>query len=313
MQQITKEKSVKQLRRVQRSTERHWVGNGFPVRSLLAYSTQGAELSPFLLLDYAGPMEFPPTKERLGVGEHPHRGFETVTIVYEGEVEHRDSSGGGGRIGPGDVQWMTAASGIIHEEFHGSDFARRGGMSEMVQLWVNLPARDKMSPPGYQAILNSRSAVSLPNGQGAVRVIAGELAGAKGPAKTFTPIHVWDLRLASGQRTAFDLPDGYTAAIVWLKGAGRVNGSEAIEAAEVGLFDRAGKSINLECMIDTSALLLCEPIDEPIVGQGPFVMNTAQEIRQAMADYWSGKIGAPVLNSTSHRGTGIGQSAKKMR
>lgn len=293
MPPTNEEKSVKKLRSIQRSVDRHWVGNGFPVRTLFAYPNLGAALSPFLLFDYAGPMEFPPTNERLGVGEHPHRGFETVTIVYEGEVEHRDSSGGGGRIGPGDVQWMTAAGGIVHEEFHGREFARRGGMFEMVQLWVNLPARDKMSPPRYQAILDSEiPAVSLPDGQGTVRVIAGEYAGARGPAKTFTPIHVWDLRLASGQRTELAVPNGYTTALVVLKGALRVNGSEAIEAAEVGLFDRAGQSISTEGVEDTSALLLCgEPIDEPIVGQGPFVMNTAQEIRQALADYVSGKMG----------------------
>jgi redox-sensitive bicupin YhaK (pirin superfamily) len=238
-------------------------------------------------------MEFPPTNERLGVGGHPHRGFETVTIVYEGEVEHRDSSGGGGRIGPGDVQWMTAASGLVHEEFHGRDFARRGGMFEMVQLWVNLPARDKMSPPRYQAILNDQiPAVGLPDGQGTVRVIAGEFEGAKGPAETFTPIHVWDLRIPGGQRTELAVPDGYTTMLVVLKGAVRANGSEPIGAAEVGLFDRAGRTISIECLEETTALLLCgEPIDEPIVGQGPFVMNTSGEIRQAMEDYWSGKMG----------------------
>lgn len=143
MQSTSDKKSVKKLRCIQRSAGRHWVGNGFLVRSLFSYPNLGPVLSPFLLLDYAGPMEFPSTNERLGIGEHPHRGFETVTIVYEGEVEHRDSSGGGGRIGPGDVQWMTAASGIVHEEFHGGDFARRGGPFEIVQLWVNLPAKDK--------------------------------------------------------------------------------------------------------------------------------------------------------------------------
>lgn len=293
MQTTNKEKSVKKLRCIQRSVDHHWVGNGFPVRTLFAYPNLGSVLSPFLLFDYAGPMEFPPTDERLGVGEHPHRGFETVTIVYEGEVEHRDSSGGGGRIGPGDVQWMTAASGIVHEEFHGREFARRGGMFEMVQLWVNLPAKDKMAPPRYQSILNSQiPAVSLPNGQGTVRVIAGEYAGARGPANTFTPIHIWDLRLSTNKRTELTVPDGYTTALVVLKGALRVNGSEAIESAEVGLFDHAGKRISIECVKDTTALLLCgEPIDEPIVGQGPFVMNTSQEIRQAMADYLSGKMG----------------------
>ena len=286
-------KSVKKLRCIQRSVDRHWVGNGFPVRTLFAYPNLAPVLSPFLLLDYAGPREFPPTQERLGVGEHPHRGFETVTIVYDGEVEHRDSSGGGGRIGPGDVQWMTAASGIVHEEFHGRDFARRGGMFEMVQLWVNLPAKDKLAPPRYQSITESQiPAVSLPGGVGTMRVIAGEFAGAKGPARTFTPILVGDLRFAADQRTDLLLPDGYTTALVLLKGSVRVNGSEEITTAEVGLFDRAGKSISIECVNDATALLLCgAPIDEPIVGQGPFVMNTAQEIRQAMADYQSGKMG----------------------
>lgn len=287
------EKSVKKLRCIQRSAGSHWVGNGFPVRSLFSYPNLGPVLSPFLLLDYAGPMKFPPTAERLGVGEHPHRGFETVTIVYEGEVEHRDSSGGGGSIGPGDVQWMTAASGIVHEEFHGHDFAQRGGLFEMVQLWVNLPAKDKMTAPHYQGILNSQiPTVSLPNGQGTVRVIAGEFAGSKGPAKTYTPIHVWDLRLTSDQQLDLAVPDGYTTALVVLKGAVRVHGSEAIEAAEVGLFDRAGETIRIDSAENATALLLIgDPIDEPIVGSGPFVMNTTQEIRQAMADYQSGKMG----------------------
>ena len=162
MQPTNKENSVKKLRGIQRSVDRHWVGDGFPVRTLFAYPNLGSVLSPFLLLDYAGPMEFTPTDERRGVGEHPHRGFETVTIVYEGEVEHRDSSGGGGTIGPGDVQWMTAASGIVHEEFHGRDFARRGGMFEMVQLWVNLPAKDKMAPPRYQSIVSSQIPTRAP-------------------------------------------------------------------------------------------------------------------------------------------------------
>ncbi len=293
MQSANETKSVKKLRCIQRSVDRHWVGNGFPVRTLFSYPNLGPVLSPFLLLDYAGPMEFPPTNERLGVGEHPHRGFETVTIVYAGEVEHRDSSGGGGSIGPGDVQWMTAASGLVHEEFHGRGFARRGGMFEMVQLWVNLPAKDKMAPPRYQGILSSQiPVVSLPNGQGTVRVITGEFAGAKGPAKTYTPIHVWDLRLATDQRIDLAVPDAYTTALVVLKGAVRVNGSEAIEGAEVGLFDRAGETICIDSAKRATALLLSgEPIDEPIVGSGPFVMNTPEEIRQAMADYQSGKLG----------------------
>jgi len=293
MRPTSEEKSVKKLRCIQRSVDRHWVGDGFPVRTLFAYPNLGPVLSPFLLLDYAGPMEFSPTNARRGVGEHPHRGFETVTIVYEGEVEHRDSSGGGGSIGPGDVQWMTAASGLVHEEFHGRDFARRGGMFEMVQLWVNLPAKDKMAAPRYQGILNSQiPAVSLPDAQGTVRVIAGEFAGARGPAKTFTPIHVWDLRLAGDQRTDLTVPDGWTTALVVLKGAVRVNGSEPVGAAEVGLFDRARTRIGIDSAKGAMALLLSgEPIDEPIVGRGPFVMNSPEEIRQAIADYQSGKMG----------------------
>lgn len=289
----TSETSIKKLRSVQRSADSHWVGDGFPVRTLFSYSNLGSVLSPFLLLDYAGPTTFPPTDKRLGVGEHPHRGFETVTIVYAGEVEHRDSAGGGGRIGPGDVQWMTAAAGVVHEEFHGRDFAQRGGLFEMVQLWVNLPARDKMAPPRYQGILSSQiPTVSLTSGQGSVRVIAGEYLEVTGPAQTFTPINVWDLRLSSEQPIDLAVPEGYTAALVVLKGTVSVNGSDSIGTAEVGLFDRAGDCIRLDSAQDVTALLLCgEAIDEPIVGHGPFVMNSAKEIQQAIADYQNGKMG----------------------
>jgi len=284
--------STKKLRCIQRSVDRHWVGDGFRVRTLLAYPNLGPVIDPFLLLDYAGPTEFPPTSERLGVGEHPHRGFETVTIVYAGEVEHRDSAGGGGRIGPGDVQWMTAASGLVHEEFHGRDYAQRGGLFEMVQLWVNLPARDKSAPPGYQSIVASRiPVVTLPDGRGTARVIAGEFAGAKGPASTFTPIHLWDLRLEGGP-TKLPLPDGYTTAIVVLRGSVQVEGSDPIRDAEVALFDRAGESILIDDADDATALLLSgEPIGEPIVGSGPFVMNRPDEIQQAIRDYESGRMG----------------------
>ncbi|MDJ0636384.1 MAG: pirin family protein [Xenococcaceae cyanobacterium MO_188.B29] len=294
MQAANKEKLVKKLYSIQRSLDRHWVGNGFPVRTLFAYpNLDPLKISPFLLLDYAGPMEFTPTNQRRGVGEHPHRGFETVTIVYKGEVEHRDSSGGGGIIRPGDVQWMTAASGLVHDEFHSRDFAQRGGTLEMVQLWVNLPAKYKMASPRYQSILSDRiPSVSLPGGDGVVRVIAGEFAGLRGPAQTFTPIHVWDLRLGTGQKIDLEMFVGYTTVLVVLKGAVQVNESEAIEEAEIGFFDRAGKSIHINCTKDATVLLLSgEPIDEPIVGQGPFVMNSLQEIRQAMVDYQNGKMG----------------------
>lgn len=294
MELIKEETLTKKLRSVKRTTERHWVGDGFPVRSLFAYPDQGADLSPFLLLDYAGPAEFPPTSQRRGVGVHPHRGFETVTIVYDGEVEHRDSADGGGIIGPGDVQWMTAASGLVHEEFHSPDFAKRGGKFEMVQLWVNLPAKDKMAEPRYQGILNSQiPAVELPNGCGTVRVIAGEFAGEKGPALTFSPMQVWDVQFMSGGPTAIGTPEGYTTLLVVLKGSVRVNGTETIKEAEVGLFERAGEQIEIESANGARVLLLSgEPLNEPIVGHGPFVMNTQQEIRQAIADYQSGKMGA---------------------
>lgn len=249
-------------------------------------------IDPFLLLDYAGPAEFPPTTERLGVGEHLHRGFETVTIVYAGEVEHRDSSGGGGRIGPGDVQWMTAASGLVHEEFHGRAFARRGGPFEMVQLWVNLPARDKAAPPRYQSILGRDiPRVELPGGCGSVRVIAGTFGDATGPARTFTPIQVLDLHLEGGP-TDLPLPDRHTTALVVLRGTLSVNGSEPIGAAELALFDRKGCGVRIDHADDATALLLCgEPIGEPIVGHGPFVMNRPEEIEEAIRDYQSGKMG----------------------
>lgn len=298
MQTLKSDASVKKLLRIQRNTGQHWVGDGFPVRTLFSYSALGPMISPFLLFDYAGPMEFSPTEQRHGVGEHPHRGFETVTIVYSGEVEHRDSSGGGGKIGPGDVQWMTAASGLVHEEFHGRDFARHGGVLEMVQLWVNLPAKDKMSPPRYQSILDSQiPTVNLPESQGRVRIIAGEFDGISGPAHTFTPINVWDIHLTSRQPISLTVPDGYNTLLAVLKGSVHINESETIGAAEVGLFDRAGDHICISSEPNTTVLLLCgEPIDEPIVGSGPFVMNTAEEIRRAKIDYQGGKMGkiAPI-------------------
>ncbi|WP_179228314.1 pirin family protein [Leptolyngbya ohadii] len=286
--------TIKTLRSIQRQVERHWVGDGFPVRTLFAYPTIGAALSPFLLLDYAGPVEFQPTTARRGVGEHPHRGFETVTIVYAGNVEHRDSSGGGGIIGPGDVQWMTAAAGVVHEEFHAPAFSQQGGLFEMVQLWVNLPAKFKMAPPRYQGILQEQiPIVNLPDGQGTVRVIAGEFAGVQGPAQTFTPIQMWDLRLDSSQPIDLTLPEGYTTILVVLKGIAQINSKHALTDAEAGLFDRAGTTLRIDRAQGVTALLLCgEPIDEPIAGQGPFVMNTRQEIVQAIVDYQSGKMGA---------------------
>jgi quercetin 2,3-dioxygenase len=270
----------------------HWVGDGFPVRSLFSYNTLGAHISPFLLLDYAGPHYFEPTKERRGVGQHPHRGFETVTIVYDGEVEHRDSAGNGGVIGPGDVQWMTAAGGILHEEYHSPGFTKAGGPFRMVQLWVNLPAKDKMAPGGYQAIDSADiPVVDLPGGAGKARVIAGELLGAKGPARTFTPINVWDVRLNRDADLTLDLPEGHTAMLVVLGGHVTVNGTQEAGEAEMVLLDREGSDVAIHADGDATLLVLTgEPIDEPIVGYGPFVMNSEAEIRQAINDFNAGRL-----------------------
>lgn len=282
----------KKLDFIQRSNGSHWVGDGFPVRNIFSYNDIHEEMSPFLMLDYGGPTEFPPTEARRGVGQHPHRGFETVTIVYDGEVEHRDSTGSGGTIGPGDVQWMTAAAGIVHEEFHGRDFARRGGKFEMIQLWVNLPAKDKMARPGYQGITDAQiPAVALPGGAGTVRVIAGSYDGHAGPAHTFSPMNVWDVRVKAGQRVQFTLPEGHTTALFVLKGGVRVDGQVAGEA-ELAVMERAGTDFMFEATEDATLLLLNgAPTNEPIVGYGPFVMNTQAEIRQAFADFQSGKMG----------------------
>ena len=271
----------------------HWVGDGFPVRTMFSYDRMGKYVSPFLLLDYAGPADFTPTSERRGVGQHPHRGFETVTIVYKGEVEHRDSTGNGGVIGPGDVQWMTAASGILHEEFHSEAFARSGGTLEMVQLWVNLPAKDKMAEPGYQGILDREIPdLELKDNAGRLRLIAGEFDGQRGPARTFTPIDVWDVRLNAGKSATFDLHQGHNTALVVLHGAVEVNGQEVVREGQLVLFDREGTDIRLDAEQDATVLILSgEPIDEPIVGHGPFVMNTEAEIQQAFIDFQSGKFG----------------------
>jgi redox-sensitive bicupin YhaK (pirin superfamily) len=272
----------------------HWVGDGFPVRSMFSHASHGEHVSPFLLLDYAGPAEFTPTDKPRGVGSHPHRGFETVTIVYKGEVEHRDSTGQGGVISPGDVQWMTAAGGILHKEFHSEAFTRQGGPFEMVQLWVNLPAKDKNAPPSYQTLLNRDiPSVELAGNAGTLRVIAGAYEGRQGPARTFTPVDVWDVRLNRGGDASLTLPEGHTAAVVVLKGTVRVNDDAIAREAQLVLLDRQGGDIRLEANSEASVLILSgEPLDEPVVMHGPFVMNTADEIRQAMVDFQSGKFGS---------------------
>lgn len=284
---------MKNVLHVQDAPRQHWVGDGFPVRSLFSYQNHGKQLSPFLLLDFAGPTAFEPARKPRGVGQHPHRGFETVTIVYDGEVAHRDSTGQGGVIGPGDVQWMTAGAGIIHEEFHSPAFTERGGDLRMLQLWVNLPAKDKSAPAGYQGISSAQiPAVALPGG-GQVRVIAGDYAGQHGSAKTFTPMNVWDVRLTAGEQLTLDLPDGWSTALAMVQGTVLVNGAHVAREAQLVVTEQSGTSVTLEANGDVALLLMSgEPIDEPIVGYGPFVMNSQEEIVQAVNDFNSGKFGS---------------------
>jgi redox-sensitive bicupin YhaK (pirin superfamily) len=283
---------VRVLKSVLQAPPGHWVGNGFPVQTLFSYSQSGRELSPFLLLDYARPRQFPPTEKKLGVGAHPHRGFETVTVVYAGHVDHRDSAGGGGSLGPGDVQWMTAGSGLVHEEFHGREFARTGGAFEMVQLWVNLPANKKMTPPRYQSLLaKDIPTVSLKANAGSVRVIAGSFGDAKGPAKTYSPVSLLDAQLNKGATAAIDVQDGHTVALVVLSGQVKVSG-QGLEEAQLAVFEREGDQVMLEAVTNVRALLISgKPILEPIAGTGPFVMNTQEELHQAISDFRMGKMG----------------------
>ncbi len=271
----------------------HWVGDGFPVRNLFPSNGVSGQINPFLMLDYAGPTKFPPSDRPRGVEEHPHRGFETVTIAYQGSVDHRDSAGNSGTIEEGDVQWMTAASGVVHEEKHGQAFTKAGGVFEMVQLWVNLPREHKMSAPRYQGITKAQiPTVDLGSGSYA-RVIAGELGGSKGPALTFTPLNVFDVRLKSGAKVDLRLPAGHNSGLVLLKGDVTVNDETSLEGeARLATLSPNGDSVSLAAYADSTLLVLSgEPIAEPVVSYGPFVMTTRDEIRQAMDDYRSGKMG----------------------
>jgi quercetin 2,3-dioxygenase len=284
---------MKSISGIYKSGSTHMVGDGFPVRNIFPSQNLTEEISPFLLLDYAGPASFPPTNQRLGVGEHPHRGFETVTIVYQGKVAHRDSAGNGGTIGPGDVQWMTAASGVVHEELHEQAWARDGGTLQMIQLWVNLPKSLKMGPPRYQTVLNEDIPQSNLGGEGGViRVIAGDYEGLKGPARTFTPVHLYDLRLVAGHRAELSLPAGFNTGIFVLSGEVALNGSHKVGEAEMALCDPQGTQVNFEAMKEATVLVLSgEPILEPVARMGPFVMNTEEELVQAVNDYRGGKMG----------------------
>ena len=284
---------MKKIVGVYRNPHMHWVGDGFPVKGLFSYSRFNQAISPFLLLDYAAPYHFEPTTAQLGVGSHPHRGFETVTIAYKGEVEHKDSSGGGGTIKTGDVQWMTAGGGLVHEEFHSKAFAKTGGLFEMVQLWVNLPAKDKMTAPKYQAIeAKEIPQIELENDIGHVRVIAGSYLDNVGPASTFSPVNVWDVALKADQQKVFSVPVSHNTIVIMLSGQAVINGSDVQDSSMV-LFENDGQTdFEFNALEDVHFLILTgEPLNESIEGYGPFVMNNREEIVQAVEDFNSGKFG----------------------
>ncbi len=286
--------NAKKVLAVQKPPREHWIGDGFAVQSLYSQLNFTSEISPFLMLDYAAPRHFRRTDQPRGVGAHPHRGFETVTIVYRGAVEHRDSSGGGGLIQAGDVQWMTAGSGLLHDEFHAKEFSASGGEMEMVQLWVNLPAKYKMTAPRYQAITSADiPEIALADEAGQLRLIAGRFAGGEGPANTFTPINVWDLRLKTGATVDLEVSEGHSATLVVLGGKVSIRGREGgLASAHLILFDQQGTGIEIKALEEATVLLLSgEPIDEPIAAYGPFVMNTQAQIAQAIADFNQGVFG----------------------
>ena len=272
----------------------HMVGDGFHVRNLFPSNALGEHLSPFLLLDLAGPTRYSGTETPRGVREHPHRGFETVTICYQGRIAHRDSAGNRGVIGPGDVQWMTAGAGVVHEELHEPEWARSGGTLQMAQLWVNLPAAHKLAAPRYQDLSKDAIPSLVPDGTGdrSARVIAGELGGARGPAATFTELNVLDLRLAEEARARLELPEGHNAGVVVFEGRARVNGSDPVGDASMAWLAPRGRRIEIEAYEASTVLVLSGlPIGEPVVAHGPFVMNTGAEIYQALDDYRNGRMG----------------------
>ncbi|MBC8593542.1 pirin family protein [Oscillospiraceae bacterium N12] len=275
--------------------EVHWVGDGFRVHNFIPSRShlERERMDPFILLDYNSEYEFAPVRKPLGVGVHPHRGFETVTIAYKGKVEHHDSNGGGGIIGEGDVQWMTAARGVLHKEFHEREWSEQGGLFQMVQLWINLPAKFKMSHPRYQAIPNSEMVrVKLPKDYGFVEVIAGDYEGKRGPAKTFSPVNLMNARLSQGGKAEFSFPANYNTALLVVKGAIVINKTEKAPVDHFVLFKNQGDTFEIEATEESVVLVMSgEPLNEPIVAHGPFVMNTKREIIQAFDDFNQGKFG----------------------
>jgi len=285
--------NTKKIKSINRAGSSHWVGDGFPVQNFFPSSGVDAGINPFLMLDYAGPAHFNASNTPKGVGEHPHRGFETVTISYKGSVEHKDSAGNQGVIHPGDVQWMTAGSGVVHEEMHEREFSKRGGEFEMIQLWVNLPKAHKMTSPRYQTLLNSAIPQLALDKKGSVaRIIAGRLNDSMGPANTFTPVNLIDFKLVKDSKISFPVEAGFNSAFLFMNGSVKIDDATISDDPKLLLMDTVGDTIEIEVLEDSSLLFMAgEPINEPVASYGPFVMNTKDEIYQAIADFQSGKMG----------------------
>lgn len=285
--------TTKKVHGVLPTPQMHWVGDGFPVRSILSSQSVGDRMSPFVLMDYAGPADFEPASERRGVGFHPHRGFETVTIVYKGEIEHKDTAGNRGVIGPGDVQWMTAARGVFHEEMHSHAFTKTGGAMEMAQIWVNLPKQDKLGAPRYQDLKAAHiPVVQLEGGAGSARLIAGAFGDVRGAAHTFSPVILWDVTLAKGARTVLPIPDGHHAALFARTGLVEADSTHTFGPRQMAVLERSGSGVTVHAPDGADLIVLAgEPIDEPVVQYGPFVMNSWEEIVQALSDVESGAFG----------------------
>jgi redox-sensitive bicupin YhaK (pirin superfamily) len=291
--------STKKVELVVPPREPHFVGDGFRVHNFIpsGYRLDMQRMDPFIMLDYNSKFHFPPTETPKGVGVHPHRGFETVTIAYQGKVAHHDSAGGGGIIGQGDVQWMTAASGVLHKEYHEENFSREGGIFQMVQLWVNLPAKDKMSKPKYQAITNAEMAkypIESPEGRthGHIEIIAGKYMQTEGPASTFSPVHLMNAKLQKGGKADFSFPAAYNTALLVIEGSITVNGGEVVPTDHFVLMENDGENFSIEAKEEAIVLVLSgEPLNEPIAAHGPFVMNTREELIQAFEDFNMGKFG----------------------
>jgi redox-sensitive bicupin YhaK (pirin superfamily) len=287
--------NYKQVKAVLPPPSFHMVGDGFRVHnffpSLPLIGTDG--MSPFFLMDYGSKWNVPPSEKQKGVGVHPHRGFETVTIAYSGKVAHHDSAGNSGVIGEGDVQWMTAGGGVLHKEYHEKEFSRKGGIFQMVQLWVNLPAKFKMTPPKYQAIENKDMAkFQLGDNQGVIEIIAGEFNGMKGPAFTFTPVNLFNARLRENARVEFSFPEKFNTGLLIIEGKVKVNDENDATEDEFIFFENKGERIMLEALEPSVVLVLSgKPLNEPIASYGPFVMNTDAEIKQAYQDFYDGKFG----------------------